>query len=497
MSDPERDRGTVVKHLDHLRLLLSRGLLEKASIVARRVIDVRARQRKVLDDEHARRVGATVEVVGQDVGDHTKGVEIGLLRRCEVGIESRGSQLIEPVRRRVAGASKKYRPPVYREGPPARADIPRQLAKRERVVHASRFGRPPSTRDELRAVDRLLTEPPRIPPARAGKGEPHGHRVVSSACEAHLALEAQRLAARHRHAELDLPLHLATVEVAQPRLDFEAPIAALEVRLDPHPVDRDRPDVLELDGAPQSDRHLPLVSLGKASIRRRGVRLQVAVVEQPHDVALLLRRDLDRRLAADHQQVLRLQVRRQVETEWREVSVMRSEQLSVQPDVRGEERSADAQHDATRMVRARHLDRLPTGAASDGQPFRLALAERHPDRLPCAELTGARRALRHRQEQTVTHSLAATYAPSAVAQMRVGRPIDVAKFLTWARSTRASTLPPKPAPMMRAPKQPAMLHAFSTSASTVGVETSKSSRRLSCDCFNSRPISLKSRRPNA
>src|SRR5258708_2752956 len=172
MSDPERDRGTVVKHLDHLRLLLSRGLLEKASIVARRVIDVRARQRQVLDDEDARRIGAPVEVVGQDGGDHSKGVEVGLLRRCEVGVESLGSQLIEPVRRRVAGASKKYRSPVHRQGPSARADVPRQLAKSKRVLYPSRFGRPRSTRDELGAVDRLLAEPPRIPPASAGKREP-------------------------------------------------------------------------------------------------------------------------------------------------------------------------------------------------------------------------------------------------------------------------------------------------------------------------------------
>src|SRR5258708_8130353 len=163
MSYPERDRRTVMKHLDHLRLLLSRGLLEKASIVARRVIDVRARQRQVLDDEHARGVGAPVEVARQDVGDHTKGVEVGLLRRCEVGIESLGSQLIEPVRRCVAGASQKYRSPVYREGPPARADIPRQLAKRKRVIHASRFGRPPATPDDLPAPHLPPTPPPRLP----------------------------------------------------------------------------------------------------------------------------------------------------------------------------------------------------------------------------------------------------------------------------------------------------------------------------------------------
>src|SRR5260370_50360 len=61
------------------------GVQKRGSWVARGVIDVRARQRQVLDDEDARRIGAPVEVVGQDVGDHSKGVEVGLLRRCEVG----------------------------------------------------------------------------------------------------------------------------------------------------------------------------------------------------------------------------------------------------------------------------------------------------------------------------------------------------------------------------------------------------------------------------
>ena len=54
-------------------------------------------------------------------------------------------------------------------------------------------------------------------------------------------------------------------------------------------------------------------------------------------------------------------------------------------------------------------------------------------------------------------------------------------------------LPPKPAPMMRAPRQPSRAHALSTMASTAGVETSKSSRRLLCDSLSSSPMRAKSR----
>jgi Ca2+-transporting ATPase len=49
VSDPDSDRRPVVEHLDHLGLLLARGLLEKASVSRRRVVDIRAGQGQVLD----------------------------------------------------------------------------------------------------------------------------------------------------------------------------------------------------------------------------------------------------------------------------------------------------------------------------------------------------------------------------------------------------------------------------------------------------------------
>ncbi len=268
----------------------------------------------------------------------------------------------------------------------------------------------------------MVTEAPWLPSARAGKRKAHGQRLVRAAGHPHLSLEPQRLSPRHWNAELDLTLHLPAIEIAQPRLDLEPAVATLEVRLDPHPVDRDRPGVLELDRAPQPDRDLPLVPVGQAPERGRGIRPEVSVVEQTHDVALLVRLALDRCFAADHEQVLGLEVRRQVETEWREVSVMRPQQLPVQPDVGGEECAAEAKHDATGVVWARklgpiphglatfsrqqltrHLDRLPAGAATDRQALRFPFAERHPHGLPPAQLTRAARALGHGQEQAIAH----------------------------------------------------------------------------------------------
>src|SRR5450759_3993160 len=82
---------------------------------------------------------------------------------------------------------------------------------------------------------------------------------------------------------------------------------------------------------------------------------------------------------------------------------------------------------------ARHLDWFPSGAATDSQPLRLALAKRHPDPLPPAQLADARHPLWHRQKEAVAHLITplcgATYAPSAVAQKRTGRPMEAAKVL--------------------------------------------------------------------
>src|SRR3984893_19336507 len=103
------------------------------------------------------------------------------------------------------------------------------------------------------------------------------------------------------------------------------------MRLEPHPVDGDGTDVLEPDRSPEPDRDLPLIRIGQARVRRGRIRLQLAVVEDAHDVALLVGLSLNRRFAADDEQVLSLEVGREVETEWREIAVVRTEQLAVQP----------------------------------------------------------------------------------------------------------------------------------------------------------------------
>src|SRR5439155_7768938 len=271
----------------------------------------------------------------------------------------------------------------------------------------------------------------------------------------------------HGHGEHDLAFHLPAVDLAHPRTHLEPSVAALEARLDAHPVDRYRPDVLELDWAPQPDRHLEPEAVGYARIGRRGIWLQVAVVEQAHDVSLLLGFRLDGRLTADDEQVLGLEIRREVEAEWSEIAVVRAEQPTVQPHVGGEKRAADAQHDAAGVIRAwklgsiphrlpplvrrqlaRDLDRLPAAADVDRQALGFAFAERHPHGLPSGELAAARRALRERHEQGVAQR---AYGPSAVEQNRTGCPTSVMNGPICLRSTSASTLPPKPAPMMRAP----------------------------------------------
>src|SRR2546426_708490 len=128
---------------------------------------------------------------------------------------------------------------------------------------------------------------------------------------------------------------------------------------------------------------------------------------------------------------------------------------------------ADAQHDAAGVIRAwklgsiphrlpplvrrqlaRDLDRLPAAADADRQALGFAFAERHPHGLPSGELAAAGRALRERHEQGVAQR---AYGPSAVEQNRTGFPTSVMNGPICLRSTSASTLPPKPAPMMRAP----------------------------------------------
>jgi hypothetical protein len=62
---------------------------------------------------------------------------------------------------------------------------------------------------------------------------------------------------------------------------------------------------------------------------------------------------------------------------------------------------------------------------------------------------------------------------------------------TWpspVAGTSASTEPPNPPPIIRAPNAPAT-SAASTVASASGQEISKSSRSEACDCVSSRPMS--------
>src|SRR5260370_2940707 len=151
-----------------------------------------------------------------------------------------------------------------------------------------------------------------------------------------------------------------------------------ETRLQVNPVDPDRPDVLKLDRPPETDRHLQSIWLRKARVGGGRVGLQVAVVEQAHDVALFLGLRLDRRFAADDEQVLGFQVGREVESERREVSIVRAEQLSVEPNVRRQERAPDPEHDPPRMVRPRKLGAIPDRPA----PLVAGELARHLYRLP-------------------------------------------------------------------------------------------------------------------
>ena len=114
----------VVEHRDHLHLLLASGVLEESRLVVAAVIDVRAGQRQVLEDEHACFVSLPIEVPRQYVGDHAKSVDVGLLCGREVRREDIRPELVEPVCGRVARAAQKHGSPIDRKAPAARADIP-------------------------------------------------------------------------------------------------------------------------------------------------------------------------------------------------------------------------------------------------------------------------------------------------------------------------------------------------------------------------------------
>ena len=184
---PERDRRMVLEHRHHLRQLLARRGLEESGLVAARVINVRARQRQVLEEEQACLVGLAVEIARQHVGDHAQRVDPGLLGERDVGRETVGGQLVEPVRGRVAGPAQEHGSPVDAKAPAPRADVPRQLSKSKSVFHARGLEPIVCARHQLRAVDMTLTEAPGLPPFGAGKCQAHRHRVLLAAGEVNLA----------------------------------------------------------------------------------------------------------------------------------------------------------------------------------------------------------------------------------------------------------------------------------------------------------------------
>ena len=103
-----------------------------------------------------------------------------------------------------------------------------------------------------------------------------------------------------------------------------------------------------------------------------------------------------------------------------------------------------------------NFDRLPPHTLSDRQPLCFALAERCPQRLPAAQLTNAGRPLRKWKEKAVAHAAVtpvrgATNAPSAVVHTMTGLWTAADRWPSAPRSISARMLPPKPAPMMRAP----------------------------------------------
>ena len=284
----------VVQHRHQLRLLLPRGALEEPRLVVAAVVDVRARQREILEDEHAGLIRLAVELRRQNVGHDAKRVEVGRLCGRDVGGEKLRAELVQPVRRCIARAAQEHWPSIDGKAPPPRSDVPGQLTKRKPVVDARRLGPVGRARDDLGAIHVPLAEAPRLPPLGAGERQPHGHRLLHPAAESDFSAELERLAARNRDHELDLTVHLPAVQVAQARLYLEPSVTRLEARLKSEPVHRDRADVLELDRLPQPERDLGSVWLWQTRVRGGRVRLEVAVVEQAHDVALLLRLRLDR-----------------------------------------------------------------------------------------------------------------------------------------------------------------------------------------------------------
>jgi hypothetical protein len=70
MRHPHRDRRMVAQQLDRLGLDVARRRLEELCVVAAGLVGIGAEQGKLLDQEHAGRVGLAVEVSREHVGDH-------------------------------------------------------------------------------------------------------------------------------------------------------------------------------------------------------------------------------------------------------------------------------------------------------------------------------------------------------------------------------------------------------------------------------------------
>src|SRR5207237_4865194 len=162
----------------------------------------------------------------------------------DVGREDFGGQLVESVRGCIARPANEDRPAVDAKAPPALADVPGQLAKSKPVLDPRRLDAVGGARDQLRVVDRLAPEAPGLPTFRAGQRKADGHRVLRAPGQVDLAPDAQGLASRHGHDQLDLAVHVSSVQVAKSRLDREPAVSTLAGRPDAHPVDGDRPYVL-------------------------------------------------------------------------------------------------------------------------------------------------------------------------------------------------------------------------------------------------------------
>src|SRR5439155_16293169 len=118
-------------------------------------------------------------------------------------------------------------------------------------------------------------------------------------------------------------------------LNIEPSVSRSEMRLESHSVDGDWTEIFEHNRSPQPKRHLPAIRLAQAHVGGRRLRAQLPIVELPHQMTLAVELNLDVRLPADHQLVVGLEVRRQVEAEGAEVPVVRSEQPAVYPRVGG------------------------------------------------------------------------------------------------------------------------------------------------------------------